>query len=624
MEITQAKRGGAAAPALWAAAGLAAIVVLPAIYLGYVFRLQSGIWLRFGLGDWIDPYLINALLEQWSYSVRHLTSPISPPMFFPARGTLGYSHSLVLYAPFYLIARLALHPFLAHTLTILTVIEIGILSLYAVFRRFLATGVGEALLLVTAFATSQNVVNGPAGVWSQRASVFLIPPILLIGLAAARRGRGPTRSLGLGAAAFLGASLFTHDIYTGLLSAVVALPLAIGAVTLYGAPPTGIRLSIPPTRRPRERVRSLALPLLAFVAIITLAWAWVLRFDGIFWIPFPQRHHHWERPLIVAMMALAALEILRGGLRNRIAIVDRAAALDLAAIAGGVALGFAGFVWVYRIAFAEFHGFSAQDVMGALVQRNTADWMRIFSAPGSWLPFDSGRPFAIVFAVAAACCVPGLGISRRVRLSALWLAIVALIVLAIPMRIGNFALWKLVAPLPGFSAIRDPKRIISSFDLAAALGLGVVLSQLARGSLLRRAIPLVIAVAIALTWNQERFDYERPIDAFQRWVEAPIAVDRDCRSFFIKEASTAYISRSPHMAALYGIDATFVATKYAVPTLNGYSAWEPPDWHLRDPHTPEYSAGVDDWIARHHLDHVCELDIDTRTMTPYQRRSGQQ
>ena len=148
---------------LRAATGLAAILVLSVVYLDYVFQLRTGVWLRSGLGDWIDPYLINALLEEWRYSVLHLANPVSPPMFFPEPGTLGYSHSLVLYAPFYVIARIVLQPFVADTVTILTVIEIGILSLYAIFRRFLAMGVVESLLLVTLFATSQNVIHPITG-----------------------------------------------------------------------------------------------------------------------------------------------------------------------------------------------------------------------------------------------------------------------------------------------------------------------------------------------------------------------------------------------------------------------------------------------------------------------------
>src|SRR5262245_35813680 len=80
-------------------------------FFGYVFRLHTPEWRTAGLGDWIDPYLINNVLEQWYYSVRHLSDPASPPMFYPVTGTMGYSHGLILYAPFYILMRVWTHPF---------------------------------------------------------------------------------------------------------------------------------------------------------------------------------------------------------------------------------------------------------------------------------------------------------------------------------------------------------------------------------------------------------------------------------------------------------------------------------------------------------------------------------
>ena len=81
--------------------------------------------------------------------------------------------------------------------------------------------------------------------------------------------------------------------------------------------------------------------------------------------------------------------------------------------------------------------------------------------------------------------------------------------------------------------------------------------------------------------------------------------------------SAAYRSRSPNTWALYANDAAFIARRYALPTLNGYSAWTPPDWHLFNPEAPDYPAAVADWISLHRLEHVCALDIEGRTMTPF-------
>src|SRR5262249_8425217 len=90
------------------------VLALALGYFNYVFARASGIWRTRGLGDWIDPYLINGLLEQWYYSLGRLSDPASPPMFYPAPSTLGYSCSLILYVPFYVLLRPWMHPFEAH------------------------------------------------------------------------------------------------------------------------------------------------------------------------------------------------------------------------------------------------------------------------------------------------------------------------------------------------------------------------------------------------------------------------------------------------------------------------------------------------------------------------------
>ncbi len=82
---------------------------LSAAYLAYVFRLRGPLFWSAGLGDWMDPYFINALLEHWYHVARSLADPASPPMFFPVRHALGYSHGLLLYAPFYVPLRAFSH-----------------------------------------------------------------------------------------------------------------------------------------------------------------------------------------------------------------------------------------------------------------------------------------------------------------------------------------------------------------------------------------------------------------------------------------------------------------------------------------------------------------------------------
>jgi hypothetical protein len=113
----------------------ALLVVVAGSYLVYVFQMTRGAFWTSGIGDWMDPYFINALLEDWYRSFQRIADPSSPPMYFPTRGTLGYSHGLVTYAVFYAPLRLFVHPFLAYNLTLLLVLASGIACLYLLLRK---------------------------------------------------------------------------------------------------------------------------------------------------------------------------------------------------------------------------------------------------------------------------------------------------------------------------------------------------------------------------------------------------------------------------------------------------------------------------------------------------------
>ena len=130
----------------------AVVLAVPGVYFAHVLQFwNDGIALKSGLSDWLDPYFINYLQEHWLVSVLTLSDPASPPMFFPARGTLGYSHALVMYAPFYAIARIFVDPFPANTIALFIVMVGGSLALYVVLRQVGRLNFVEALLLTVFF-----------------------------------------------------------------------------------------------------------------------------------------------------------------------------------------------------------------------------------------------------------------------------------------------------------------------------------------------------------------------------------------------------------------------------------------------------------------------------------------
>ena len=73
-----------------------------------------------------------------------------------------------------------------------------------ILRGYLKLSFLESLLLTVYFFTSRNVINPTIGVWSQRASVFLMPAILLLILISYRSPRTRAGIVLAGFAGFLG------------------------------------------------------------------------------------------------------------------------------------------------------------------------------------------------------------------------------------------------------------------------------------------------------------------------------------------------------------------------------------------------------------------------------------
>jgi len=511
------------------------VFVLSAYYLGSAFQLaRRTFWTR-GLGDWIDPYFINFLLEHWYRSLSTFTDPSSPPMFAPIRGTLGYSHGLVLYAPFYVVLRPFFHPFQSYGLMLFVVLEIGVVSLYLVLRLAFRLSFVEALLLSAFFLTSRNVLSGLMGVWSQRGSVFLIPPILLLVFVSQRTSAAGPRAVLASLSGLLSTLLFTQDFYTGALALLVAL--------------------------------------LGFVPLAVVA-----------------------RPPVVAELT---------------------ARRWLVPFAVGATAGALIFMWLYLPAYREHPAFSEDQVIRELVSRGSFHWRRPVDLIRSLGAYDSVRTFTFVFVSAVLTWIPAFEADKTARRLMLWLLVFSLVVLVIPIRFGDFSIWTTVfRPLPGLDAVRDPKRIIYLYELAAVLAAGLFLTRMPRNSGLRVSAALLLFVLLIAEPNRVVFDFLRPNETYDRWVEAPIEADPACRSFFIARASQAYGRRLNADWTMYDIDSMFVALNHSIPTLNGYSAWTPEGWRLSNPSDSDYESEVARWIERYDLRGVCELDIERRTMRP--------
>jgi hypothetical protein len=590
------------------------VLALSLSYLSYVFGIFHETFWRAGLGDWIDPYFINYLLEHWFHALVTFSDPSSPPMFYPAEKTLGYSHGLILYAPFYAPMRLLFHPFQAYSLTLFIVIEIGIVCLYVIFRRFLHLSFIESLLLTTFFFTSPNVINGSIGVWSQRASVFLVPPIVLVALVSFELPPGRVRLATAALSGFLATLLFPHDFYSGFFAFFFAA-LFLAAWALVEGRVSVVRpLFQLQGFRPAERAALAA-------AAVAAAWTFYLWSTGGVRIRIAGMRitsQEWHRPAVAWLVCVIGFLWLRGASRIgsdlQAALHKSRSALNpwICALAVGGAAGVVVFLSIYWPSYREHPSFPVQDLLNQIRVRASSGWTRTLQDLNA---YDTTRSFKLVAFAAILACIPRIGVDRKTRWYVLWAAVASAIVFLMPVQVDGVSIWlSFFRYVPGFSVIRDPTRIIYLYELAFILAAALCLTRFRRRPAYRAFICLLFAYFLVIEPRVDRLDYKRPVSVFQRWVEAPIQIDSACRSFYIKAASPDYMSRSDNKWALYAGDSMFIALKHGLPTLNGYSAWEPKGWDLMNPQEPTYPERVRDWIRTNNLRDVCELDIEARTM----------
>jgi hypothetical protein len=582
------------------------------LYLAHVFQLSDPRFWNAGLSYWLDPYFINVLLEHWYVSLLHGSDPSSPPMYYPAQKTLGYSHGLILYAPFYVPLRLVLHPFQAHNWTVFLAMATGIICLYVLFRK-LGLSLVESLAVAALFFTSRNVINEPTSAWTQRASVFLIPPILLMLLVSARMHKGRSRIILAGLAGFLSTLMYVQDFYTAHFALFFAVAFAAAATFVEG----GVRRvwnairSVSKAQTPASRVALI-------VAAIAGAWTWSLWTYGggkVYVLGFELRSHDLQRPGLTAVAALVAFLWMN---RRRLAVphVPRPSSWSVA-VTLGAAAGSLVFLWIYARAYLEHRAFPEDHLLQQLLVLDPSTWSTPLDVLRSLKGYDTLRSFTLALILVVLAWIPRVGAGSKARIYWLWFLGISFLVLLIPLRFPEFSVWRaFVEPLPGFAVIRDPKRVVYLYELATALVTAVFLANLPAKSLSRAAVTLLVVGLIVTERPPDGFRFRRSIAAYERWVAAPIATDPSCRSFYIKGASDEYMSRSDNMWGLYGIDSIFVALNLGIPTLNGYSAWFPEGWSLLNPHEAGYDEAVKRWIDQHQLTRVCEFDIDARTMTP--------
>lgn len=166
---------------------------------------------------------------------------------------------------------------------------------------------------------------------------------------------------------------------------------------------------------------------------------------------------------------------------------------------------------------------------------------------------------------------------------------------------------------PGAKGFRTVARYVTVLTLPMAIAFafavhgGMQKLSIQRNALIRMCLTVGMFAVIAFGL----FEQLGGVPAFSKsaeiaWLNKLAArLPENCSSFY---AVAGPVRRQAKYE--YQIDAMLVSIMRRVPTLNGYSGHVPPGWSLREVEAPDYEDNVKQWINRHKIEgRICQLEI---------------
>lgn len=515
------------------------------------FVLLSGFDL--GFSDRGDGLIEIALLEHWRNVFSGVEDWRTPLYFHPWGDTLGYNDGYFLYGVVYSLARTVFDPFISDTVVAVVFKTLGFFSAFALFRGTLKWSFDRALLAAVLFSISNSL--GLQIGHAQLETLALTPlEAILVGEAwkAGAAGRRVAASLwGAGAAVLMAAWLITAYYF-----------------------------------------------------------AWFCAYFAGFFLLFWLRETGRLNPRAMLALARHALPML----------VAPAAVFAVACIP---------FLMVYLPKVAETGGQPFREVEYYLTMIydpvNTGPrnifWGWIAGGLGAVIKHkyslgehESGFPllFFALIAIALRQVMTAPRQGGRPLLRALAWTILATWVLTI--QLGPVSPWRLIYWFaPGATGLRTVVRYQIILTLPVLVLVFVHFAD--RWAQMRQARPW-LAAGLATLLLAENVNFESPAQLSRLVTRAAIAAipaaPAACKVFAVAKArahESQYVSPKTDAIFPHNTDAMLLAELWRMPTLNGYSTFNPPDWNFAKPTLADYPARVRAYGDRHDLHGLCLLDM---------------
>jgi hypothetical protein len=563
--------------------------------LGFVLLFHGWLFSGFdrAFGDDEDGYLALAIIEHWRHvfsGAVHWTDPI---VFFPERGTLGYTDAFFLVGAADAALRgLGLDAFTAFTVVMAAVSAIGFFG----FRRLAIRhfGVPPAFAAIGAFLFAFANVDAVKLIHVQAYCAMLLPVLCDLVLSAWKGARrAPIVAAVAGA---LYGLMFLTAFQTSWFFAFYLLLIALLYPALFG----------------RRSTLSLLGEIYARRAVILAAAAGfaagIVPFLLLYVPVFLSGHSRdfaevaGNMPQWRDLLNVTPENGVWGALFERLGLAGRLDRpvweVELAFTPVVLAVFFGGLVLTAaRLPPLPARG-ERVGVRGRLRESepsrfpSDAQTRETAPSPGS-RSLSSGRPKA------GPVCDPT---SDRLLLL-MGLSVVALWLLQ--MDYFGVRPWRAVwAVVPGAKAIRYTFRSQLVANLFVSLIVARTIAGLARHRIAMIALAAVlIAEQVNLVWPATMSR-----KAALAWIDAAPTPPAGCRAFYVVPGAGPPERSGPQ----HQDDAMLFAQLRGIPTLNGYSSWFPDGWALDEPSSPGYSGAVRAWAEKNHIEsQVCGLEPRT-------------